>query len=227
MVWVGVLIKENTGSGRTAIYQPPGLKLSDRCLCPRLLGENARLRMTGARELSPAMFISDRQDRFVTTFLKIEKLDLFNMHCLTDNHVKKLVTRCNKITQLNLGGNNSITKQSLSFIIENLKLTLVKLSFESTLLRFNLNDLLQLKGMENLKLLYYDIDEYRNVHRYYIDWRRLKRQLPNIRINTNPGNIKIACPSQQKYNPNSRFWEINHTQGLWEIKTEKEELFTA
>ena len=35
---------------------------------------------------------------------KIEKLDLFDMVYLSDNHVEKLVTRCNKITELNLGG---------------------------------------------------------------------------------------------------------------------------
>ena len=166
--------------------------------------------------LSMTMLCKKSVDFLVSNLtLKIEKLDLFNMHCLTDNHVKKLVTRCNKITELNLGGNNSITKQSLSFIIENLKLTLVKLSFESTLLRFNLNDLLQLKGMENLKLLYYDMDEYRNVHRHYIDWRRLRQQLPNIQINAKTGNRIIAIPSQPGYK----------RQEIWEIKAEQEEMF--
>ena len=147
--------------------------------------------------------------------LKIDKLDLFNMHCLTDKHVKKLVTRCNKINELNLGGVNSITKQSLSFIIENLKLTLVKLNFDPTLVRFNLNDLLQLKGMENLKLLCYDMDENWNVHRNYIDWRRLRRQLPNIQINAKTGNRIIAIPCQPEYK----------RQEFWEIKAEQEEMF--
>ena len=133
------------------------------------------------------------------------------MNGLTDKHVKKLVTRCNKIAELNLGGVNSITKQSLSFIIENLKLTLVKLNFESTLVRFNLNDLLQLKRMENLKLLCYDMDEYWN----YIDWRWLKQQLPNIRINAKPGNRIIAIPCQPEYK----------RQEFWEIKAEQEEMF--
>ena len=143
--------------------------------------------------------------------LKIEKLDLFNMNCLTDKHVKKLVTRCNKIAELNLGGLTKITKQSLSIIIENLQLTLEKLSFEPTLVRFNLNDLLQLKRMENLKLLCYDMDEYWN----YIDWRWLKQQLPNIRINAKPGNRIIAIPCQPK----------KKRQEFWEIKAEQEEMF--
>ena len=54
----------------------------------------------------------------------IEKLDLYNQNLLRDRHVTKLVTRCNKITELNLGGwKSEITKQSLNFIIEQLKLT--------------------------------------------------------------------------------------------------------
>ena len=150
--------------------------------------------------------------------LKIEKLDLFDMHYLRDKHVKKLVTRCKNITELNLGGWTKITKQSLSFIIENLKLTLVKLSFEPTYVRFNLNDLLQLKRMEKLKILCYAMDEYWN----HIDWRWLKRQLPNIRINTNPGNIKIATPCQPKYN-----WNKSYSKGFWEIKAEQEKLFST
>ena len=36
--------------------------------------------------------------------LKIEKLDLFDMEYLRDEHVNILVTRCNKITELILGG---------------------------------------------------------------------------------------------------------------------------
>jgi hypothetical protein len=169
---------------------------------------------TELKELSLSMTILCEKsvDFLVSNLtLKIDKLDLFNMHCLTDKHVKKLVTRCNKITELNLGGVNSITKQSLSFIIENLKLTLVKLNFEPTLIRFNLNDLLQLKRMENLKLLCYDMDEYWN----YIDWRWLKQQLPNIQINAMPGNIIIAIPCQPEYK----------RQEFWEIKAEQEEMF--
>ena len=113
--------------------------------------------------LSMTMLCKKSVDFLVSNLtLKIEKLDLFYMNRLTDKHVKKLVTRCNKITELNLGGVNLTTKQSLSFIIENLQLTLVKLSFQFTLVRFNLNDLLQLKRVENLKLLIYDMDEFWN-----------------------------------------------------------------
>ena len=97
-------------------------------------------------------------DYFVSNLTsKIEKLDLFGMSHLMDKHVKTLVTRCNKITELNLGGwKSGITKQSLNFIIEHLKLTLVNLNLESTHVWLDFSDLSELKNMEKLKLFRYD-----------------------------------------------------------------------
>ena len=91
-----------------------------------------------------------------TLTAKIEKLDLFNMSLLKDNHVKTLVTRCNKITELNLGWDTSITRQSLNFIIEHLQSTLVKLNLEDCNLSLDSNDLFKLKSMEKIKCLFYD-----------------------------------------------------------------------
>ena len=154
--------------------------------------------------------------------VKIEKLDLFDMEYLRDEHVNILVTRCNKITELNLGGLISITKNSLNFINEHLKSTLVKLNFTFTDVMFDLSDIFELKNMEKLELFCYDLF-------------RIPRSMEKLKpilcsrgwVEFDPGNTKIACPNQQKYNPNSGFWEINHIQGFWEIKTEKEELFTT
>ena len=70
---------------------------------------------------------------------------LFDLSELGDKHIKTLVTRCNKITDLNLGGWNSTTRQSLNFIIENLKLTLVRLTYVPTF------DLIKLDRMENVR----------------------------------------------------------------------------
>ena len=42
----------------------------------------------------------------------IEKLDLFDQPLLRYRHVKKLVTRCNKIKELNVGGSCSITRKT-------------------------------------------------------------------------------------------------------------------
>ena len=170
--------------------------------------------------------------------LKIEKLDLFDMEYLWDEHVNILVTRCNKITELNLGGLTSITKLSLNIINEHLKSTLVKLNFAFTDAIFDLSDIFELKNMEKLELFCYDLCPnptswfHKNLLPQDFSTRKAMRRWmealkPIIWVEFDPGNKKIACPNQQKYNPNSGFWEVNHIQGFWEIKTEKEELFTA
>ena len=136
----------------------------------------------------------------------IEKVDLYNMNCLRDKHVKKLVTRCNRITDLNLGGWNSTTRQSLNLIIENLKLTLVRLTYVPTF------DLIKLDRMEKLKVLCFDnlIVEAGND----TDW--LKQHLPNVRIYANPRKRKIAIPREPGYN----------RQGFWDIKAKQEKIFS-
>ena len=151
---------------------------------------------------------------------KIEKLDLFDMSYLKDEHVKTLVTRCNKIIELNVGGTTSMTKQSLKFIIENLTLTLVKLTFKFTIDQFDLSDLFQLKTMAKLKLLYYDNKEAWKI----IDQKRMKKMMPNLQINSGSGNTRIAGPCQLEYNYHNS--AEKDEQGLWEINAEREELFT-
>ena len=151
---------------------------------------------------------------------KIEKLDLNDMLYLKDEHVKTLVTRCNKIIELNVGGTTSMTKQSLKFIIENLKLSLVKLTFKFTIDRFDLSDLFQLKTMTKLKLLYYDNKEAQKI----IDQIRVKKIMPNLRINSGSGTTRIAGPCQSEYNYHNS--AEKDEQGLWEINAEREELFT-
>ena len=142
----------------------------------------------------------------------IEKVDLCNMNCLRDKHIKKLVKRCNKITDLNLGGWNSTSRQSLNHIIENLKLTLERLCYVPSFVRFNQNDLFKLDRMEKLEVFCYGgIME--NGHD--CDW--LKQHLPNVRIYANPRKRKIAIPREPEYN----------RQGFWDIKAEQEELFSA
>ena len=144
---------------------------------------------------------------------KIEKLDLFDMVYLSDNHVEKLVTRCNKITELNLGGwKTSITKLSLNFIIEHLQFNLVKLNLLYTDAEIYLSDLFELKSMLKLAVLCYDPEDWN-----YIDRRMLRQQLPNIRIYSNLGTPKIAIPCPPL---------IISIQEIWEIKSEREELFS-
>ena len=157
---------------------------------------------------------------------KIEKLDLFGMTYLRDEHVKILVTRCNKITDLNLGGSTSITKHSLNLISEHLQSTLVKLDFYFTEIEFDFNDLLVVKKMKKLKLfccplygLYLGGDNPLNLEE---DRRRMEKLLPNVWVDWEDchGNARIARPSQLEYNDYSGVLEINHLQGIWEIKAE-------
>ena len=145
---------------------------------------------------------------------KIEKLDLFDMVFLSDNHVEKLVTRCNKITELNLGGyKTSITKLSLNFIIEHLQFNLVKLNLCYTKAKFYLTDFYKLKSMLKLALLCYDGKYWNDVDHW--SWLRIK--LPNVRIYSILGTPKIAIPCPPL---------IISIQEIWEIKSEREELFS-
>jgi hypothetical protein len=140
---------------------------------------------------------------------KIKKLNLFGIDFLKDNHVKKLVTRCNKITELNLGGPTTlITKKSVNFITEHLQSTLVMLDLGSSNIRFDSSDILRMKRMEKLTYLCYD---------HYSKW--LTKQLPNnLWIHSSePENKTIASPCHPK---------LHQHQGFWEIKAERVELFS-
>ena len=148
---------------------------------------------------------------------KIEKLNLFDMSCLGDKHIKKLLSRCNKITELNLGGSTLITKQSLDFIIEYLQLTLVKLDFEYTDVTFQISDLFKLRSMEKLKFLCY-----MHVH-VDVDGNLLKKNLPNIQVSCAYGNTMIASPCLPECKRQSKC----NCQGFWEIKADQENLFSA
>ena len=159
---------------------------------------------------------------------KIEKLDLFHMAYLTDEHVKVLVTRCSKITELNVGGSTLITKKSLNFISEHLESTLVKLDFIITEFLFDVSDLLVVKNMKRLKLFrfpLYSPDSTRSILKHYEeDKKSMEKLLPNIWVDcAHFEKTRIAGPSQTEYIYNNGLPEINPFQGIWEIKSEREE----
>ena len=79
---------------------------------------------------------------------KVVKLNLGNQIFVRDEHVMKLIPRCKKLTELNLNG-TSITPNSLTCIIENLKHSLVILSLCNTNLIFD--KLLVHKAMPKLQ----------------------------------------------------------------------------
>ena len=140
---------------------------------------------------------------------KIEKLDLFDIHCLRDQHIKTLVIRCNNITELNFGGRTLITRQSLYFVIEHLKLTLVKLNLLFHNIELASSDIFKLKSMEKLKLI--------SCFSYSSISQTLKKMLPNVQIDFDAINMKIAIPDGLRRD--------NH--GFWEINAQAEELFSS
>jgi hypothetical protein len=78
--------------------------------------------------------------------------------------------------------------------------------------KFDLSDLFKLKSILKLAILCYDCKDWN-----YIDWRWLRQKLPNIRIYSNLGTPKIAIPCPPL---------IISIQEIWEIKSEREELFS-
>ena len=138
---------------------------------------------------------------------------MYDMWGIRDNHIKTLVTRCNKITDLDLGGRTSLTRQSLNFITEKLQLTIRELSLDFTDISY---DLSKLESLEKLKSLYYHHEHWN--HAQHI-WFKLKwkKRYPNLMIISSPGGEAIiASPCQP-----------DHRQGIWEIKAEQEELHNS
>ena len=142
---------------------------------------------------------------------KIEKLSLFWIPLLRDKHIKTLVTRCNKMTELNLGGQTSITRHSLNFVIEHLQSTLVKLSLQSSKVVLDSNDFFKLKSMEKLKILgYYKQKD-------PVNMQMMQKMLPNLQIDFHTDNIRIASPNWVMGS------EMEDHHGFWEINAEAEE----
>ena len=104
-----------------------------------------------------------------------------------DEHVKKLVKRCNKITHLYLTSPR-ITNNSVHNIIEQLKASLEKLDVSHSNLDFA--TLLQLKSMPALKALIFGSSK--DGHAEVIE--NLKQKLRCISINEDQFFYYIACP---------------------------------
>ena len=81
---------------------------------------------------------------------KVEKLNLGYQRFVKDAHIMKLIPRCKRLTELNLRG-TSISPNSLTCIIENLKHSLVMIRLCNTNLNFD--ELAELAAMPKLKVL--------------------------------------------------------------------------
>ena len=130
----------------------------------------------------------------------ILKLNLGLQPRIKDEHVKSLVHRCNKITELDLSF-TEISNDSVDTIIGHLN-SLEKLSVRYTKIDFY--TLLQLKSIPTLKILHYfgyhrkeDVEKIKN----------LKLQLPHISINEE--YLHIASPNDGDL---EWIWEIRAKQ---------------
>jgi hypothetical protein len=104
---------------------------------------------------------------------KLEKINI-GVKYLTDEHVKALVKRCNKLQELKLNNSGPITDDAITSIIGDLKNTLVTLDLPSYKEISNIK-LLELGEMPKLVNL--------NIDRPKSEIQRLRIQLPNLFVN--------------------------------------------
>ena len=129
-------------------------------------------------------------DNLTPTILKV---NLGFQENLQDEHLKKLVNRCNKITHLGLNS-TKITNNSVHNIIEQLKASLEKLDVSQCNLDFA--TLLQLKSMPALKALIFEPTWPEDDHAEVIE--NLKQQLRHISINEDEDHIYyMASPGEE------------------------------
>ena len=141
----------------------------------------------------------------------ILKLNLSNQHWgVTDERVNILVQRCNKITELNLSGNQAITNDSVKSIVKHLNF-LEKLDVSYTYIDFIA--LLQLASIPTLKTLHCFEEETEK-----IEIENLKRQLPHISINQPEDSLHIAKPTKKVNGSVDHDW-------FWEIRANQLDLF--
>jgi len=130
-----------------------------------------------------------------------------------DGLVKTLVKRFNKLTELKLCGTN-INRDSLTYIIENLGETLLKLDVSD--INFSRGHLLELIRMSKLKILIVG----HTTHRFYNNFQEhnkdvveyLKKQLSNVKILLgNPFQESLRIGNGQ-LGPKHGIWEIRERQ---------------
>ena len=114
-------------------------------------------------------------DNLTPTILKVS---LGGQKNLQDEHVKKLVKRCNNITHLDLKY-TSITKDSVDSIYEQLKTSLQKLRIKGSETHIDFAKLFLLKSMPALKTLICDEPVNDNEEEGI---ENLKQQLPHVSI---------------------------------------------
>ena len=143
---------------------------------------------------------------------KILKVDLGCQRNFKDEHLTKLVKRCNKITHLDLKY-TSITNDSVQSIIKHLKSSLENLDVTRTNVDFV--TLFQFKTMPLLKtLIFFDDD------RMEEDFENLEQQLSHISIDEELGHLHIAKPFKIVTDSYTTDYDW-----IWEIRAKKQRVF--
>ena len=151
-------------------------------------------------------------DNLTPTILKV---NLSHQNNLNDEHVKKLVKRCNKITHLDLSFSTLITNDSVRSIIKHLNTSLKKLDVSG--INVDFATLLQFRSISTLKTLicYGRLDDE--------EMKNLQQQLPHIKINHRREKmLYIACPCKIGVNGSPFGIDFNW---IWEIGAKQQELF--
>ena len=139
---------------------------------------------------------------------EVEKLSLGCLVNLKDDQLKTLVSRCNKLSILNLSGNRydaKITNDSLTHIIENLQPTLEKLDISWCNITYA--DLTELKSMPKLRVL--------TCNQYTFLIQNLKKSLPLVRLG------ETICVDERKLSPADGIWNVEAKQFEYFRKSEK------
>ena len=130
---------------------------------------------------------------------------------LEDKHVKTLVQKCNKITELALSF-TQITNKSMESIVKNL-CSLEKLDVYYT--KIDYPTLLQLKSIPTLKVLNcFGRQKKKDAEKI----KNLKLQLPHIRINEEEEYLDIASSSKEVNGEVDQDW-------FWEVRSKQQDLF--
>ena len=112
--------------------------------------------------------------------VNIQKLNLGGIN-IKDHQLKILVTRCNKLTELNLK-HTKVSNESVNHILAYLQSTLEKLYIRRRIWDLDLVKLFELKSMKKLKLLDLIGPDQSAIN-------ILKKKLPNIEIVQNSKNV--------------------------------------
>ena len=166
----------------------------------------------------------------------VEKVSLSGIHCLTDEHIETLVSRCKKIKELELSGCRSITGNSLTSIAKHLE-QLVKLDVSMAgihgppqqLPLLGLEFFFDFQSKASLKVL-----NCQHPNRSPLEIEYLQQLMPQVVINFDAfgGDLGIANPNKQlssqdgtqiqTFSSNENFDRNQITTkpkfGLWEIK---------